>query len=168
MLHERRPARAGRRPDRRRGDRGHHRRRSRVVPGRGPLLDAGSSVRVGHGARGVVANGASRGKGATFPPRGGNIGVRAPRGTAGLACRSQSSYGHRKSRGAVVVTSHRSTSGRSGSITTAQVTSGVVDETLVFRYLHPPPPFRACSFPRDPQEVDGRAWRSTNCQWPVP
>ena len=26
----------------------------------------------------------------------------------------------------------------------------------------------ACSFPRDPQEDDGRAWRPTKCQWPVP
>ena len=30
------------------------------------------------------------------------------------------------------------------------------------------PHLSACSFPRDPQEAGGRAWRPTNCQWPVP
>ena len=63
---------------------------------------------------GVVRNGSPRGKGAAFPPpRREHRRLRAPRGTAGLACRSPSSYGHRKSRGAVVVASCGSTSDRS-------------------------------------------------------
>ena len=49
----------------------------------------------------------SGGKGAVFPRRGANTGVRAPRGATGSACRSPSSYGHRRSRGAVVVASDR-------------------------------------------------------------
>ena len=73
-------------------------------------------------------NGHRGGRERRFARRGANIGVRAPRGTAGLACRSQSSYGHRRSRGAVVVASCGSTSNRSGSITTALRTKGVMNE----------------------------------------
>ena len=65
-----------------------------------------------------------------------------------------------------LVASRGSTSGRPGSIMTAHPHLWVVDETLVFRYLRPPPLLSACSFPRDPQEADGRAWRPTNCREP--
>ena len=73
----------------------------------------------------ALRNGSPRGKGAAFPPRACAERLRAPRGRPESACRSQSSYGHRKSRGAVVVASSRSTSGRSCSITTALRTKGV-------------------------------------------
>ena len=92
--------------------------------------------------------------------------LRAPRGRAErCACRSQSSYGHRKSRGAVVVASGASTSDRSGSITTALRTKGVMYKRCPERTFVHHPPTSACSFPRDPQEAGGRAWRPTNiCQ----
>ena len=73
------------------------------------------------------------------------------------ACRSQSSYGHRKSRGAVVVASRRSTSKRSGSITTALRTKGVT------RSGHLCSPPSACSFP----EIRKPRRGAPRCQWPV-
>ena len=119
-------------------------------------------------ARRSAADCSSRGKGAAFPPRACVLRLRAPRGTARSACRSHPSYGHRKSRGSVLVASVASTSSRSCSITPALRTKGVRNKCVLPGDICSSPPRSACSFSRDPQEAPGRAWRSSKCQWPVP
>ena len=94
--------------------------------------------------------------------RGGDERLRAPRGTT--VCRAALSRvtgtGEREKR----LWSLRagSTSGRSGSITTALRTKGVRNECPLEGDKRSRPLSCAYSFPRDPQEVDGRAWRPSS------
>ena len=62
----------------------------------------------------------------------------------------------------------RSTSGRSSRSRPRSEQRGSMHKRHPGANVCSPPPPSACSFPRDPQEAGGRAWRPTKCQWPVP
>ena len=132
------------------------------------LVDAWSSVRVGVGARGVVANGAPRGKGAAFPPRGANGRLRAPRARPGWRAALSQVTGTRNREGRLWLLRAPPRPVDRGRSRPRFNKGGRAQTFAPRRHFVHHPLLRACSFPRDPQEVGGRAWRPTNCQWPVP